>query len=70
MAPIDEVIKRLQEEYKKWKPPEVTELARKKKDPFQVLISCILSLRTKDEVTKEASKKLFERHQPLRRCLG
>jgi len=29
------------------------------KDPFRVLISCIISLRTKDEVTREASKRLF-----------
>lgn len=29
-------------------------------NPFQVLISCILSLRTKDEVTYVASKKLFK----------
>ena len=70
MAPIDEVIRRLQEEYKKWKPPVVTELARKKKDPFQVLISCILSLRTKDEVTKEASKRLFEKASTPEEMLG
>lgn len=31
------------------------------KDPFKVLISCILSLRTKDEVTSRATKRLFER---------
>ena len=29
------------------------------KDPFRVLISCILSLRTKDEVTAKATKRLF-----------
>jgi len=50
VAPVDEVIKRLQQEYKKWKPPTVTELAQKNKDPFKVLISCILSLRTKDDI--------------------
>ncbi len=27
--------------------------------PFQILISCIISLRTKDEVTEKASEKLF-----------
>lgn len=31
------------------------------KDPFKVLISCILSLRTKDEVTANATKRLFDR---------
>ena len=28
-------------------------------DPFHVLISCLLSLRTKDEVTEAASRRLF-----------
>lgn len=28
--------------------------------PFQVLVACIISLRTRDEVTDEASKRLFE----------
>ena len=29
-------------------------------DPYHVLISCIISLRTKDAVTEEASKRLFK----------
>ena len=33
----------------------------KYKDSYKVLISCIISLRTKDEVTDKASKKLFEK---------
>jgi endonuclease-3 len=33
------------------------------RDPFKVLISCILSLRTKDEVTAKASERLFARAQ-------
>ena len=28
-------------------------------DPFHVLISCLLSLRTKDDVTEQASRRLF-----------
>jgi endonuclease-3 len=31
------------------------------RDPFRVLISCLLSLRTKDEVTAGAAKRLFTR---------
>ncbi len=31
------------------------------RDPYRVLISCLLSLRTKDEVTAVASKRLFAR---------
>ncbi len=33
----------------------------KYKDPYKVLISCIISLRTKDEVTEKAAKRLFEK---------
>ena len=39
--------------------PSVTQIARKR-NPYQVLISCILSLRTKDKTTVQASKKLFK----------
>lgn len=39
--------------------PAVSQIARKKKDPFKVLVSTVVSLRTKDEVTAEASKRLF-----------
>jgi endonuclease-3 len=49
----------LREEIKKFNVPIVSEVAADR-DPYKVLISCILSLRTKDEVTKKASLKLFE----------
>ncbi|UCG53858.1 MAG: endonuclease III [Candidatus Latescibacterota bacterium] len=39
--------------------PVVSDIARKRRDPFKILVSTILSLRTKDEVTADASKKLF-----------
>ena len=39
--------------------PALTEIGNLTKDPFQVLISCILSLRTKDVVTATASKRLY-----------
>ena len=38
------------------------ELARRKQDPFKILISTILSARTKDVNTREATKKLFSRY--------
>ncbi|MFQ5786553.1 MAG: endonuclease III domain-containing protein [Thermodesulfobacteriota bacterium] len=45
--------------------PAVTYTAKKSHDPFKVLISTILSLRTKDETTHEASKRLFKlAHNP------
>ncbi|WP_447970160.1 endonuclease III domain-containing protein [Nitrospira sp. M1] len=34
-------------------------LAAESSSPFQILISCILSLRTKDDVTAEAARRLF-----------
>ena len=56
------VFKILKREYARFKTPYVTEVAaQRQKDPFKVLISCILSLRTKDKVTSEASERLFNR---------
>jgi endonuclease-3 len=56
---IPKIIAILKREYKKWKTPSVTRTAKRSRDPFKVLISTILSLRTKDETTSRASKKLF-----------
>jgi endonuclease-3 len=39
--------------------PSVT-LISSKKDPFLILVSCLLSLRTKDRTTIEASNRLFK----------
>jgi endonuclease-3 len=40
--------------------PSVSVIARENRDPFRILISTVLSLRTKDEVTETASRRLFE----------
>ncbi|MBN1968371.1 MAG: endonuclease III [Candidatus Delongbacteria bacterium] len=50
----------LKNEYPKWNAPVVTLIAIHSNDPFKILISTILSLRTKDEVTSIASERLFE----------
>ena len=42
-----------------WNAPVVTFIALQTGDPFRVLISCILSLRTRDETTGPASQRLF-----------
>ena len=39
--------------------PSVSLIAEEDKDPYRVLVSTLISLRTKDEVTLEASKRLF-----------
>ena len=44
---------------KKWTTPAVTIVATRDHDPFKVLISCILSLRTRDQTTAQASERLF-----------
>jgi len=39
--------------------PSVTEISRKTRSPFKVLVSTVISSRTKDEVTADASRRLF-----------
>jgi len=50
----------LTEAVKRWPSPAVTIVATRDHDPFKVLVSCILSLRTRDQTTAEASQRLFE----------
>ena len=57
---IHKIIKILKAEYKKLKTPFVTIDSERKREPFRVLISTIISLRTKDNTTAEASRKLFK----------
>ena len=57
---INEVVKILKKTVKQWKVPIVTQVAESGRDPFKVLISCILSLRTKDYTTAAASQRLFK----------
>ena len=61
MENLDITIKLLKEECKKYENPIVTEIADLTQRPFKVLISWLLSLRTKDAVTTLASKRLFEK---------
>jgi endonuclease-3 len=51
----------LREESRSWRTPAVTIVAEDSRSPYKVLVSCIISLRTKDEVTAQASQRLFER---------
>lgn len=57
---VDKIIKLLKQEIKHFENPIATEIGERTKDPFLVLISCILSLRTKDTTTGPASKRLFD----------
>ncbi|MBI3914201.1 MAG: endonuclease III [Chloroflexi bacterium] len=49
----------LRETTRQWKMPYVSGMARARREPFRVLISTMLSLRTKDAVTAVATEKLF-----------
>ena len=60
---IHTVIATLREEYKYWQTPAVTIVAQCNGSPYKVLISCIISLRTKDEVTALSSARIFARAQ-------
>jgi len=57
--PIGRAVRILREEIGKYKEPIVGIYARKR-SPFKVLISTLLSLRTKDETTLEACGRLFQ----------
>jgi endonuclease-3 len=57
---IDRFVERLTEAYARWKAPIITFIANRGATPFEVLVSTILSLRTKDEVTSAAAARLFE----------
>jgi endonuclease-3 len=54
-----EIIRLLEQELVKRELPIVTKLAGERHDPFEILISTLLSLRTKDEVTAAATERLF-----------
>jgi len=57
-ADIHEVVKLLRRAVRTWRAPAVTEGAESE-DPFLVLVSTLLSLRTRDAVTAAASERLF-----------
>ena len=66
---IEKIVETLKKELKKYGDPVVTKVAKEKKSPYRVLISTILSLRTKDETTLVASKRLFEKADTPQRML-
>ena len=58
MKPTDlpVVLRHLRKSIKSWRVPVVTKISRQG-NPFMVLVSCLLSLRTRDEITEAASKR-------------
>ena len=57
---VDAILTTLEEATLSLQDPLVTNISKTKRDPFQILIATILSLRTKDETTYKASRALFE----------
>lgn len=56
---LNKIISLLKKEIKQFENPIATEIGERTRNPFLVLISCILSLRTKDKTTSQAAKRLF-----------
>ncbi|MEK6904336.1 MAG: endonuclease III [Nanoarchaeota archaeon] len=56
---FDEIFKILKKEVKNYNVPVVT-LYSQNKHVFHVLISCLLSLRTRDEITAKVTRELFK----------
>lgn len=56
---IDKIFDSLRQAAPGWSAPVVTQMATLSRDPYQVLIACLLSLRTKDETTGPAARRLF-----------
>ena len=68
---VDKIFYLLKKELKKYKKPVLSQINRKEiiNTPFTTLISCILSLRTKDEVTEKASARLLKKHNTPEKIL-
>ena len=68
-AQIAHVIKLLKIAMRDLPDPSVTLVGKKFKSPFLVLISCLLSLRTRDETTLPACERLFARADTMQGML-
>jgi len=59
---MEAVLRKLRREIARWKTPAVGAIAVQAENrPFETLVSTILSLRTKDKVTEDASHRLLQR---------
>lgn len=57
---IDRFVAAIEANYRQWNPPIITFIANRGATPYEVLVSTLLSLRTKDEVTGEAARRLLD----------
>ena len=56
---IDIVLRLVKKALRPWPVPLMERLSDGGADPFKILIACVLSLRTRDHTTEEASARLF-----------
>jgi len=56
---ISKVLRLVRVAISAWEPAALGKIAEESRDPFRVLISCILSQQTKDQVTEAASERLY-----------
>lgn len=66
---IHKIIALLRREIRNMDIPIVTEISQRSRDPFHILVSTILSLRTKDEVTRQAAVRLLSEARNLQELL-
>ncbi len=57
--PVGQLLARLRRVRPRWRTTALAEVSAERRDPFHVLIACVLSLRTKDETTGPAAARLF-----------
>ena len=69
-AEINGIVRTITRTSRGWNPTAVGAVAQDSRDPFQILISCLISLRTKDQVTAEASARLFRLARTPRAMVG
>ena len=67
---IHKAIRTLRRMVPNWETPIVGVVAETSRSPFQILISCVLSLRTQDATTEQASRRLFALADAPEKMLG
>jgi endonuclease-3 len=67
---IGPVVRTLRRHVRAWRPTVVAEVAAAERDPFRVLVACLLSLRTQDTTTGPAAERLFALADTPRAMLG
>lgn len=60
--PIERVLTILKKESKKWDAPIVSLMGARGDDPFLILVSAMLSARTRDQVTAVVTERLFRKY--------